>query len=156
MGKQKAATIEVLGKAIREHKEVIKRLKKAAAILVLAFVAIPALAQSTGTETLGEGTHSTTCATSQNYSCIAPVIDAKGQPDGTIQIFVGSKNLLRYDLEGGLLWSSTDYDGTNFTHDGTAGTLSYTLATMTKPCGGHGRWIYTCRYNWVSGGTLVE
>lgn len=147
MGKQKAANLEVLKKAMLRY-------RKALGLAVLVLVSMPLLAQSTGVETLGAGTPSTTCGRA-NYACVAPVNGSDG-PDGTLAIFVGSKNLMRYDLEGGLVWSSNDYDGFHFTHDGIGGTLSYTLASITKPCGGSGRWTYTCRYNWVSGGSLTE
>jgi hypothetical protein len=131
------------------------KMKKLLAVLVLAS---PLLAQAPVTETLGMGTASTVCG-SPDWPCMAPVFAADGGMDGSIAIYNGTKRLLRYNNDGGLVWVSGDYDGLNFTHDSIPGTLAYTIDSKTSCHGGSGRgggYKVCSVHKWVSGGTLTE
>jgi hypothetical protein len=119
--------------------------------------AVTAQAQAPVTETLGAGVPSRTCNT-QN-TCIAPVLDADG-PLGTIEVIGSLGWITRRDLEGNILWSSTDYaywGDKSFTEsNGLRGSLTYTLASKSVRCGGEGRYTYTCTYRWIASGSLTE
>lgn len=138
-------------------KKEIRRLRKLVKLVPILILTVPSVqAQTIITETLGAGTPSTTCQ--YQGSCIAPVLEADGTPNGTVEIHASVGVLHRYAIDGTKLWDSTDFVQStgNFTHDGVPGNLAYTMAGKSVRCGGSGRWFYTCVYRWISSGTLTE
>jgi hypothetical protein len=125
-------------------------------LIVVAGLLVAGTLYAQSVETLGMGTPTTTC--SYSGSCTASVIRGDGKPNGTIEIHASSGILHRYAIDGTKLWDSTDYQAASgvFTHGGVQGTLTYTLASQKYSCGGSGRYVYTCTYRWVAGGTLAE
>jgi hypothetical protein len=134
------------------------QMTKWVAVAVLA-LAVTASAQAPVTDTIGAGSPSRTC--SYQNTCVAPVLDADGQPTlGTIEVIGSLGWITRRDLEGNILWSSTDYaywGDKSFTgSNGLRGSLTYTMASKSVRCGGEGRYTYTCTYRWIANGSLAE
>src|SRR6202521_1448003 len=122
------------------------------AVLAVLFFAAATQGQAP-TETLGKGTESLNCG-QPTWPCEAPVFGPDGVQDGSITIYAGATNLLRYDSTGALVWTSNDYDGTHFSAANGAihGTLSYTLGQVRHKVGKYGYRTFT----FVSGGSLTE
>jgi hypothetical protein len=127
-------------------------------VALLAGALLLASAVSAQTYTVNVGVANRNCGVT-GYACRAPIVTEDGTPDGYIEVYPHTGNLMRFDVDGALVWASTNYDGTNFTANNGAisGTLSYTISSFRRCEGGSGRGgFHGCvTYYYVASGTLT-